>query len=445
MPHQPQSPEELPTEVYLRILDVARGLAQTAELAPVLDLVINSMRDVLGAERASVFQYDKDAHELFATKAHGLPEDLRLPADAGIVGEAARTRAIVHIPDAYADERFNPGVDKATGFRTRDLLTVPLLDPDGELVGVAQVLNTTGERGFDGTCQRIAARLAELAAVAIKRAALLQAERDKQRYEADLKIAAMIQSAAQTREIPSYDGYEIATSFQPADETGGDAFDILDLSNIERRASADPDAHADALIFLADATGHGVGPALSSVSTLAMVRLAARLGAPLEQIILAVNEQNCEDLPVGRFITAFIGELDTQRHEIRWQSAGQAPIVRVRANGTPDESVDALNANACPMGIMPDFVPDDVEPIRLAPGDVFALLSDGYYETASPTGELFGIPRVLDLIHTNIERPAEVILGTLIDALDGFSEGAPPDDDRTGIIIRRVRDAEGAG
>ncbi|MEM1424367.1 MAG: SpoIIE family protein phosphatase [Planctomycetota bacterium] len=426
--------DQLNIEAYQRILEVARGLAQTPKLAPVLEEVINGMRDVLHAERASVFQYDASSHELFATKAHGLPADLRLPADAGIVGEAARTREIVHIPDAYEDDRFNRAIDASTGFRTRDILSVPLLDPDGTLVGVAQVLNTTTGDGFTSRCKAIAMRLGELAAVAIKRASLIEAEREKERYEADLKIAEMIQTAAQSTELPAFEGYEIATNFQPADETGGDAFDIIDLRTIDGREGQ----RADGLLFLADATGHGVGPAISSVSTLAMIRIAARLGGSLESIIRAVNEQACEDLPAGRFVTAFVGELDCTRDEIRWQSAGQAPLLHVRASQRLDEEAESFKANGCPMGIMPEFLGDDAPPFALAAGDLFAVLSDGYFETASPSGELFGTKRVLDILHAHKGGPAQAALDTLTAELDVFSEGAPADDDRTGIVVKRL-------
>ena len=426
--------DALNIEAYQRILEVARGLAQTPKLAPVLEQVINGMRDVLEAERASVFQYDAAAHELFATKAHGLPSDLRLPADAGIVGEAARLRQIVHIPDAYQDDRFNRAIDASTGFRTRDILSVPLLDPDGELVGVAQVLNTTTGRGFTPRCHAIAMRLGELAAVAIKRASLIEAEREKERYQADLKIAEMIQTAAQTTDIPVFEGYEIATSFRPADETGGDAFDVIDLREIEAREGD----RADGLLFLADATGHGVGPAISSVSTLAMIRMAARLGGSLESIIRAVNEQACEDLPSGRFVTAFVGELDCERHEIRWQSAGQAPLLHVPAGARRDESEESFKANGCPMGILPEFLGDPAEPFVLEVGDLFAVLSDGYFETASPEGELFGTERVLDFLHAHKAGSAQDALNALTAQLDIFSHGAPADDDRTGIVVKRL-------
>src|SRR5262249_57060521 len=95
-----------------------------------------------------VFEYDRQRHELVASRAHGVERSLRFSAAAGLAGEAVRTRQIVNVPDCYADERFNPEIDRQTGFRTRCMLTVPLVSFDGMLEGVTPVLNRQ-RRPFD--------------------------------------------------------------------------------------------------------------------------------------------------------------------------------------------------------------------------------------------------------------------------------------------------------
>ncbi len=298
---------------FEKILRVARRLASSSDLEEVLGLIIDALRDTLKAERASVFQYDAKSHELFATRAHGLPNDLRLPADLGIIGEAARSRAPIHIPNAYADERFNREVDRATGFTTRCILTIPLVDHSGKLVGVAQVLNKNIDAGgvFTDEDETLAQYLADQAAVALKRASLLEAERTKDKLERDLDIARRIQQSALPSTLPIIEGYDLAGLSEPADETGGDAFDIVDLRPFEQSG-----AEAEALIFMGDATGHGVGPAISVTQVLAMIRMSCRLGASLRTLAEQVNRQVCDDLPIGRFVTAFLGELDTKMHTI---------------------------------------------------------------------------------------------------------------------------------
>ncbi|MEO1130535.1 MAG: SpoIIE family protein phosphatase [Planctomycetota bacterium] len=429
----PDSGHDMDPQGLLAILGVARRLAETSDLAAVLSNIIDALRDTLHAERASVFQYDRDDHELFATKAHGLPADLRLPADLGIVGEAARTQGIINIPDAYADERFNRDVDKQTGFHTRCLLTIPLVDPDGNLIGVAQVLNKDETQGgvFCEVDERLAGYLADQAAVALKRAALLEAELKKEKLEADLQVARTIQQSALPKSLPNVAGYEIAVRFESADETGGDAYDVLPLC----AEGADPDA---ALIFMGDATGHGVGPALSVVQVLAMIRMACRVDAQLDSMAYHINEQLCRDLPVGRFVTAFLGRLDATRHEMAWVSAGQAPLLFLKADTPRPIEEECFNANGMPFGIDEDFTPDCVSPFRFDPGDVFVLLSDGYYEAMNAQSAMFGAERVIACVRSHQHRPAAEIIEELGRALQAYTGGLPAEDDQTAVLIKRT-------
>src|SRR3989449_696511 len=110
------------------------------DLGVLLEEIVEHARSVVDATRGSIFLLDKDKNELWSKVAQGARE-IRFPADKGIAGHVAQTKKPLNIPDAYADPRFNPAVDKATGFHTRNMLTVPMLSTKDEVVGVLQVLN----------------------------------------------------------------------------------------------------------------------------------------------------------------------------------------------------------------------------------------------------------------------------------------------------------------
>ena len=131
-----------------RILEVARELSAPLELREMLSRVIDAGRDVLEAERGTVFLHDAAARELYALAATGLSE-FRFGVDKGIAGETARTRRVVNVPDCYADPRFNREADRATGYRTRSVLCVPIRDLDGRVFAVAQALNKQDGGAFD--------------------------------------------------------------------------------------------------------------------------------------------------------------------------------------------------------------------------------------------------------------------------------------------------------
>jgi len=126
-----------------KVLEVTRALAAPFNLMTMLSEVTAAARQVLQAERASVWLHDALAEQLVLKVATDV-QDIRIPLGTGMVGACARERRVINVPDCYADPRFDPSVDRRTGFRTRCALTLPLIDHKGGLVGVMQVLNRTG-------------------------------------------------------------------------------------------------------------------------------------------------------------------------------------------------------------------------------------------------------------------------------------------------------------
>jgi phosphoserine phosphatase len=230
------------------------------------------------------------------------------------------------------------------------------------------------------------------------------------------------------------DGFDIAASALPADETGGDAYDLIDLRSLPPAAPDAAPSGSGMLFALGDATGHGIGPALSVAQFRAMLRMGARLHASVSQIARHINIQLCDDLPAGRFITNMIALLDPRASRIRYVSAGQAPLILVRADGTSE----VRGATTLPMGIDPDCDFSEVETFDLAPGDVFVLLSDGFYEAMNHENEHYGEQRIVETVLANIALPAQGILETLARGTLDFAQGRPFDDDQTAIIIKRL-------
>lgn len=407
-----------------RILEISRRLSASADLLEVLSLIIDALRDVLDAERATVFQYDAKSQELVTSVAHGTGE-IRVPLTAGLAGECARMRRIIRVDDAYADARFNRAIDQRTGFRTRSLLCVPLIDHDGELVGAAQVLNKRGGP-FDAHDEEIAAALAAHAAVALRRGRLIEDRLERQRLERDLEVARLIQQSSFPMEIPQPPGFEIAAWSRPADQTGGDAYDVAPHAAGDRCA-----------MLMADATGHGVGPALSVTQLRSMLRMGVRLNADLESIAHQCHAQLAQDLPPGRFITAWLGELDSARGLLRSVSAGQAPLLLARRS---DIAVEVIAADCPPLGVM-DTLPIGLgRTIELRPGDVFAVLSDGVFEARDADGEDFGLPRVSEQLREALQSGASAaqIVSDLRAALARHLGTASGHDDQTMIVVRRA-------
>jgi HD-GYP domain-containing protein (c-di-GMP phosphodiesterase class II) len=152
------------------ILDVAKAMTAERQLDRLLGLVVDEAAKVAEADRCTLFIADRERGELWSKVAHGSGE-IRIPLGAGIAGAVAATGITIRIDDAYADPRFNPGVDRASGYRTRNILAVPMRNTTGEVVGVLQALNRK-DGAFTGEDEELLGALAGPAASAIENAVL---------------------------------------------------------------------------------------------------------------------------------------------------------------------------------------------------------------------------------------------------------------------------------
>ena len=401
------------------ILHVTRGLAAPFDLTTMLGEVVAAAKQVLTAERGSVWLYDADANELVLEVATGI-RPVRVPSGSGLVGACARERRIFNVPDCYADPRFDSSVDKASGYRTRCMLTLPLVDHKDVLVGVMQVLNKR-DGVFDAYDEVLATALAAQCAVALQRVRMTSALIEGEKMRQALEMAREVQMSTLPTTMPDVPSYDVSATFRPADLTGGDTFDLAPLDG-------------RLLVVLGDATGHGIAPALSVTQMQAMLRMAFRLGADLETAFLQVNNQLAETLADDRFITAFIGVLDPALHRLRFHSGGQGPIFQYRA---ATGYWERYKPTSFPLGAMPLATLRPAVSVSMLPGDILAVVSDGIYEYENVHGEAFGEARVQDLIKSNAGKQMEELLALLMTSVKAFAEGAPQEDDMTAVLLKR--------
>ena len=132
-------------EKEMKFLDVVAEVTSEIELGSLLQRVMVEATKMLNADRATLFLNDFKTNELFSRVAMGEGiGEIRLPNNAGIAGAVFQSRETINIPHAYADLRFNPGFDKQTGYFTRSILCVPIINKDGECIGCTQALNKKG-------------------------------------------------------------------------------------------------------------------------------------------------------------------------------------------------------------------------------------------------------------------------------------------------------------
>ncbi len=161
-------------EKEMQFLDIVSDVTAEIDLGSLLQRVMVESTRMLNADRSTLFLNDEKTGELYSRVAMGDGiGEIRLPNTAGIAGAVFTTRETVNIPYAYADLRFNPGFDKQTGYFTRSILCVPVINKDGKCIGCTQALNKKGGGFTDEDESRLKA-FTQQVAIALENAALFE-------------------------------------------------------------------------------------------------------------------------------------------------------------------------------------------------------------------------------------------------------------------------------
>ena len=156
-----------------QLLDVNIAIASEIQLEPLLTRIVQVTSQILRADRGSLFLFDARTDELWSMVAEGVGgREIRFPSAAGMAGACFSQGQVINVTDAYADPRFNQDVDKATGYRTRTILSAPVVTRAGKRLGVMQAFNRIDGQVFNDADVALMTAFAAQAAVAIENATL---------------------------------------------------------------------------------------------------------------------------------------------------------------------------------------------------------------------------------------------------------------------------------
>ena len=248
------------------------------------------------------------------------------------------------------------------------------------------------------------------------------AERDRDRLARDIEIAREIQIGLLPTAIPDIAGYQIAGWSRAAVETGGDYFDWLQLGD------------GRLVISIADATGHGIGPALLVTACRAYFRAATRTNEAIEQAVARVNDLMADDLTEGRFITVAACTLDPRTHALHLYSAGHGPILFYHADSA---EVEVMHADQLPLGVARPMVVGVAREFKCRPGDLVVLTTDGFFEWFNSDGQQYGTARLGRFLAAQHELEPAALIKALHEDVLAFSGGTEQADDLTAVVIKR--------
>jgi phosphoserine phosphatase RsbU/P len=286
----------------------------------------------------------------------------------------------------------------------------------GEFLGVLY-MDSRRPAAFSKLDRQILDALAADAASILDNARLVERERERQRLEQEINIARDIQQALLPRDFPDNPSFAVTGINFPCLSVGGDYFDVFPLS--EGRTA----------FVIADVSGKGLGAAI--VTTMLQGALSGMtLGTDPALLFNNVNRFLCNHTEVGRYATVFFGILDQDGH-LEFINAGHPSPFLIR-RGMAEE---AFTEGSFPVGLVPE-AQYTAACLRLEPGDTLVLFTDGVTEAMDPDEQLFGVPRLKEVLTGQTQCPLEQLQKCVLEAVENFTRGAHQADDLTLLILR---------
>jgi phosphoserine phosphatase RsbU/P len=421
----------------LRKLNLLLGATTLLHSQLPLDSVLGTMLDhavsVTDADRGMLLE--ADATGALKVRLARRTGGLRLPPESITPSQTAIQLALrQHSPVVTEDiERAEMDLQSAQSIiaqRLRAVVVIPLFavhrasSPDsssstpayGHPLGVLY-LDSRRPAAFSKLDRQILDALAADAASILDNARLVVRERERQRMEEQINIARDIQQALLPRNFPDHPHLAVAGCNYPCLSVGGDYFDVFPLDN-NRTA-----------FLIADVSGKGLGAAL--LTTMLQGALSAMtLGTDPARVFNHVNRFLCDHAEVGRYATMFFGILDDDGH-LEFINAGHPSPFLIR-HGVAEEP---FSEGSFPVGLVPEAEYTTAR-LKLEPGDTLVLFSDGVTEAMDPDEQMFGVPRLREILTGQTECPLDQLQKCVLEAVENFARGASQADDLTMLIVR---------
>ncbi len=301
------------------------------------------------------------------------------------------------------------------------VMCVPVLLQD-KVGGVLGWLDKTAE-AFNSPDLKLAQAIAEQAGADIENVILYNESLAQARMKTELDLARNIQSRLVPQTVPDIPGLDLCARMLPALQVGGDFYDLI-------LSPGRPFCFA-----LGDVSGKGMAAALVMAIVRTSLRTKARFmpNATPADMLVRLTEELYDDLTeLSMFATTFVAQFDTALSQLIYANVGHAPVIFMPHDGEPQ----LLEADSAPLGVLPMSLAENM--VRaFAPNDLLVVATDGFTEARNADGEMFGIPRLMELIRSMATRSAREISDALFEMIGQYSQGKV-DDDQTLVVVKRV-------
>ena len=426
--------------------EISSAFIEAMDLEGLLQSAINSAVRILKAKSGAIFLLDETKKNLKASNVSGnfppwdkpdpsvvekilskskyLEEYIlnqKISLGSGIIGSVAETKSPCLISNAEMDSRIPKS--KETIFEINTMMLVPLKVKDNVL-GVLVLVNKENKEPFTETDLELLKAIGDQASIAIRNASFYSTILEKQKLDNDLNIASDIQHMLLPSACPDLENWDISVLSKPAMAIGGDYYDFIDIGKNKLG------------VVIADVSGKSIPGALVMSMTRTMLRSKAIGFRSASSVLMSVNELICQDIEPDMFISLLYLILDTKRNTVTYARAGHEPLIKYNAE---DAKCETIKPDGMVLGIDdgPLFNNSLCEVnIKMLPGDIIVLYTDGITESINDKKEEFGIDDLMEAISISSQNDANAIVKNISDRIDRFTAGIPQQDDLTLVVLK---------
>ena len=405
-------------EMLSMLYEVSLDMTSTLEIDEVFHRIAAAVKSTVNYHIFSIFQLDdrRGVLQLKTVVRSNERENKKLtvPLGDGLVGAAALKDAPIRVGNVANDPRYinvHP--------ETRSELAVPFKHK-GKVIGVLD-LESTQLDYFTEYHERLLATLGSRIAAALVNAQLYAKVSDNERrMDREMKIAREIQIQLMPEEVPTIEPLNVAVTFRPVAQLGGDLYDFIRFDD------------GRLAIVVGDVAGKGAPAALYAALSSGIIRTRATRKYPPGQMLELVNKTLYSRPIESQYCCLTYAIYDPANRRITIANSGLPYPLLVR-NGSPK----FLELAGIPVGLFPDSQYQEQE-VQLESGDVLAFYSDGLVEARDANNDDFGLKRFAEVIRVNSGKPAVEIVAAVNEAVEEFVGRIPFHDDRTLIVVKML-------
>ena len=419
-PEEPKKEEVSKANIDLGIImKMNQEFAVSLDLNDTLNTALKVIIDRINAQAANIFLINEKEKkfECIASLNQDYLDEYKLDLKDGVMGKAIEQKKCIRVVDVRKDLReiaeFYFDLDNKTNFTTFSVLCSPLI-AGNESIGVIHCLNKkTDNKLFQEEDRQLLETLSAPAAFAIRNAKMAKDMIEKNKIQKEVEIVGDIQKSLLSKN--KKDNFPIAGINIPAKVVSGDFYNFSDLGDGKYGFG------------VADVSGKGIKSSLLMSKASSLYRCLSKTNFSAADLLIQLNNEICETISRGMFVTMLIGIYDSNKKELLLSSAGHEPPIIFSKDGSFSNYSEA----GPPLGIMPKTKYTE-HTIPLADSSMY-IFTDGITEIKNPNGEMLGSEGFQNYIKKYQETPNNERLKIIID--DILNKGHIQKDDLTIVVV----------